>query len=217
MSDFKPDYNIESDDAELIKQTKRKAQDVFEKLKLISSGLTPLPDLSLELSGEKSKEKSGVRAADTAASVNKKKIALVLAESCTAGMVSSLLAGFPGASNVLWGSYICYTQEAKVSMLGLDNDRLDAYGLVSRETACAMAAGAMKKSGANIAAAVTGLAGPSGDGSSVPVGTVWVAVAGGIKTNVKEFHFTGTRNSIRIRAAAAVLDEILNVLPECII
>jgi len=137
---------------------------------------------------------------------------LVLAESCTAGMVSSLLAEVPGASKALWGSFVCYTKEAKVSMLGLDSAALEKQGLVSEETARQMAAGALKKSGANYAAAVTGLAGAQGDGSGVPVGTVWVAAAHSGETFAKKFHFTGERNAVRLCAAVAVLEEIQNIL-----
>ena len=141
-------------------------------------------------------------------------LTLALSESCTAGLVSALLAGIPGASRVLWGSFVCYTKEAKVSMLGLDRDALEAHGLVSGETAGAMAAGAIQKSGASFAAAVTGIAGPQGDGSGVPVGTVWVAVTANKEETVmaREFHFTGSRNEVRIRAAIAVLDLIQNAL-----
>jgi PncC family amidohydrolase len=134
---------------------------------------------------------------------------LALAESCTGGLISSLLAQTPGASGVLWGSFVCYTIEAKASMLGLDKSELSANGLVSEKTARSMAAGALQKSGADIAAAVTGLAGPDGDGSNTPVGTVWIAAAlrdGEI--NSKEFHFAGSRNEVRIQAVCAALEEI---------
>ena len=142
-------------------------------------------------------------------------LTLALSESCTAGLVSALLAGIPGASAVLWGSFVCYTKEAKVSMLGLDCDRLTANGLVSEETARAMAVGALRKSGASMAASVTGLAGPDGDGSDVPVGTVWIATAAQDgQAGAKEFHFTGSRDEIRIRAAAAVLETLLNSLTQ---
>ena len=136
-------------------------------------------------------------------------LTVALAESCTAGMVSSLLANVAGASSVLWGSFVCYTQEAKVSMLGVDNDELSAYGLVSRETASSMASCALQKSGADIAAAVTGLAGPDGDGSGVPVGTVWIAsaVREG-KVTAREFHFEGSRNNVRINAVLTILEII---------
>ena len=94
-------------------------------------------------------------------------LTLALSESCTGGMVSSLLAGVPGASTVLWGCFVCYTKEAKISMLGIDNKELTVNGLVSAETASSMAEMALKKSGASVAASVTGLAGPLGDGSGL--------------------------------------------------
>jgi len=135
---------------------------------------------------------------------------LVLAESCTAGLVSSLLAGVPGASGVLWGSFVCYTKEAKVSMLDLNENELDTYGLVSKETACSMAAGVLAKSTADFAAAVTGLAGPDGDNSPVPVGTIWAACAArNGETEVQKFCFSGSRNEVRTKAAIAVLDIFL--------
>ncbi|GHV95186.1 competence damage-inducible protein A [Spirochaetia bacterium] len=136
---------------------------------------------------------------------------LALAESCTAGLVADLLAGVPGASQVLWGSFVCYTAVAKCAMLGLDRQRLEQYGLVSVETACDMALGALAKSGASLAAAITGLAGPDGDGSAVPVGTVWVATARRGSTNAlpREFHFQGSRNEVRMQAALAALEELL--------
>jgi PncC family amidohydrolase len=140
-------------------------------------------------------------------------ITLALAESCTAGLISALLARVSGASAVLWGSFVCYTPEAKISMLGLDEKELLLHGLVSRETACKMAAMALEKSGADLAAAVTGLAGPDGDGSNVPVGTVWIAAArrnGDI--TAREYHFTDSRNAVRIRAAIAVFDFIQDIL-----
>jgi PncC family amidohydrolase len=143
----------------------------------------------------------------------------VFAESCTAGLASSACAEIPGASQALWGSFVCYTPEAKVSMLGLDRQRLAAYGLVSRETACDMANAALAKSSADMAASVTGLAGPEGDGSARPVGTVWVAVVQRkgeaqashtqYTTYAKEFHFSGGRNEVRMQAAAALLETLL--------
>ncbi|MDR0876639.1 MAG: CinA family protein [Treponema sp.] len=138
---------------------------------------------------------------------------VVLAESCTAGLVSDLIARIPGASQVLWGAFVCYTVTAKAAMLGLDPLRIEQYGAVSRETACAMAEGALGKSGADIAAAVTGLAGPEGDGSAVPVGTVWIACARrGGAANAAEFHFAGSRNEVRSSAAAEVINALLKYL-----
>jgi PncC family amidohydrolase len=141
-------------------------------------------------------------------------LTLALSESCTAGMVSSVLAGVPGAFSVLWGGFVCYTKEAKVSMLDIEDEYLAVNGLVSRETASLMAVAALKKSGACIAASVTGLAGPFGDGSNVPVGSVCIAVAeiGGVSLT-KEYFFKDNRKIIRIRATIAVLETILSILP----
>jgi PncC family amidohydrolase len=138
---------------------------------------------------------------------------LVLAESCTGGLAADLIARIPGASRVLWGSFVVYTPAAKAGMLGLDPGLLAKYGSVSRETACALAVGALEKSGACLSAAVTGLAGPAGDGSAVPVGTVWIATAiRGGEAAAAVFHFPGSRNEVRISAAAAALEEVLKRL-----
>jgi PncC family amidohydrolase len=139
--------------------------------------------------------------------LKKGSLTLALAESCTGGLVSALLAGVPGASEVLWGSFVTYTKEAKVSMLGIEEKIPETFGLVSKETACAMAQGALRKSGAGIAASVTGLAGPAGDGSNVKVGTVWAAIVSQKgEITAKEHHFTGARNEVRINAAIAALE-----------
>jgi PncC family amidohydrolase len=144
---------------------------------------------------------------------------LALAESCTAGLVSGFLASVPGASDVLWGSFVCYSQSAKISMLGIPREKLLCYGLVSGETASLMAAGALERSGADITAAVTGIAGPKGDGSDVSVGTVWVAISSrnpalGEAAATKGFHFSGSRNEVRLQAAVAVIECLQNVLTQ---
>jgi PncC family amidohydrolase len=145
--------------------------------------------------------------------LKERSLKLALCESCTAGLISALLADIPGASEALWGSLVCYTKEAKVSMLDLDSGKLTANGLVSRETAFSMAEMTLKKSSADLAISVTGLAGPDGDGSSATVGTVWIAAA--IKSGditVMEFHFEGSRNTVRLKAAIAALDLAQNVM-----
>ena len=139
---------------------------------------------------------------------------LALAESCTGGLVSELITRISGASTVFWGSFICYTKAAKERMLGIDGDLLARFGLVSGETAREMAVGALRLSGVSLAASVTGLAGPLGDGGGLPVGTVWTAVAvregrEGYSVTEKEFFFQGSRAEVRTRAAAAVLEELL--------
>jgi PncC family amidohydrolase len=132
------------------------------------------------------------------------------AESCTAGLVADLLARVPGASRVFWGSFVCYTIEAKAEMLGLNGESIRRYGAVSGETARAMAKGALERSGADMAVSVTGLAGPEGDGTPTPVGTVWIgtAVRGG-EPEAAVFHYSGLRNKVRISAAEDALGELI--------
>jgi PncC family amidohydrolase len=144
---------------------------------------------------------------------------LALAESCTAGLVSGFLASVPGASEALWGSFVCYSQAAKISMLGIPREKLLRYGLVSGETASLMAAGTLQKSGADITAAVTGIAGPEGDGGNAAVGTVWVATSSrnpamNGTAAAKGFHFSGSRNEVRLQAAVAVIECLQNVLTQ---
>jgi PncC family amidohydrolase len=138
-------------------------------------------------------------------------LSLAAAESCTAGLVGSLLAEIPGASRVFWGSFVCYSGEAKIKMLGVKRETLTAFGLVSKETACAMAEGALEKSGASAAVSVTGLAGPEGDGSAAPVGTVWIGTAlRGSPPEAVSFHYTASRNDLRQKAAREAIQQILN-------
>lgn len=143
--------------------------------------------------------------------LKKLSLKIAFAESCTAGLVSAILAGTSGASSVLWGSFICYTKDAKISMLGINKKELAL--LVSEKTAVLMADSALKKSGADIAVSVTGIAGPEGDGSNVPVGTVWTGIAfKGRETTACMHHFEGSRNEVRLKAAEAVFDSIQNIL-----
>jgi PncC family amidohydrolase len=140
---------------------------------------------------------------------------VALAESCTGGLVSDLVTRISGASAVLWGSFVCYTPDAKQRMLGIDKPFFARHKLVSPETAREMALHALDIAGVSIAAAVTGLAGPLGDGSDTPIGTVCIATAwqaaGPGNCNEKELHFQGTRAEIRMQAAIAVMGELFEI------
>jgi len=157
-------------------------------------------------------EKAEELARRLAARLIEQRLTLALAESCTAGLVADLLARVSGVSQALWGSFVCYSPEAKQRMLGLERGFLERHGLVSAETAREMALRARELSGASVAAAVTGIAGPLGDGSGLPAGTVWVAAARQGHCREKELHFEGGRAEIRMQAAAAVLEELLEVV-----
>jgi nicotinamide-nucleotide amidase len=102
---------------------------------------------------------------------------VAVAESCTGGLIAKRLTDIPGASEVFPGGVTAYSAQAKVSLLGVAPDVLKRYGAVSRETAVAMADGARARFGADVGLAATGIAGPDGDGSGLPPGTVFVALA----------------------------------------
>jgi PncC family amidohydrolase len=147
---------------------------------------------------------------------------LVTAESCTAGLAAALVAEVPGASAVLWGGYVTYTEDAKKTMLGVSERTLALYGAVSGETALEMARGALRNSPAAAAAAVTGLAGPDGDGSGTPVGTVWMAAAlrsgGGDvpREEARRRHYPGMeRNELRRLAAEDLLEFASEFVSAC--
>ena len=141
---------------------------------------------------------------------------IAAAESCTAGLAADCIARVPGASLVFWGSFVCYTADAKRRMLAVPDELIQKHGLVSHQVALSMAEGALEKSGSDLAFSLTGLAGPGGDGSETPVGTVWMGFAerrtGSFRPEAKEFFFTGSRNEIREKAVAAVLEELLDRL-----
>jgi nicotinamide-nucleotide amidase len=101
---------------------------------------------------------------------------VAVAESCTGGLVSKRLTDVPGVSEVFPGGVTAYSLRSKRTLLGIDGALLDTYGAVSRETAVAMARGVRQRLGADIGIGVTGIAGPDGDGSGLPPGTVFVAL-----------------------------------------
>ena len=102
---------------------------------------------------------------------------ITLAESCTGGLVAAALTEIPGSSAVLGIGFVTYSNDAKTKLLGVNQDILDTFGAVSVAVAWAMAQAALKKSGADIAVAISGVAGPDGGTERKPVGTVVFAVA----------------------------------------
>jgi len=132
---------------------------------------------------------------------------LVVAESCTGGLVGGMLTAVAGSSDVFAGGWITYSNEMKSREVGVDAALLAAHGAVSAEVALAMAAGACRASGAGVSIAITGIAGPGGAVPGKPVGTVWIAVhdaaAGGGRA--RRFEFPGPRDIIRDRAAKTAL------------
>ena len=127
-----------------------------------------------------------------------------VAESCTGGLVAAALTEAPGASAWFAGGVVSYADAVKIAVLGVSAEALERHGAVSAETARAMAAGARRLLGVDVAVSVTGLAGPAGD-EVYPVGTVVVGVASSAGTVAEERHFTGSRAEVRAQACAAAL------------
>ena len=144
---------------------------------------------------------------------------IVTAESCTGGLVAAALTEVPGSSDVVEGAFVTYSNDAKLGFLKLSSDVLDTFGAVSVATAWAMAQGAIKNSRADVAVAITGVAGPGGGSAKKPVGTVVFARAErGADPNhvVADRHEFGDlgRGGIRLQAALCALDLLMPVTPE---
>ena len=141
-------------------------------------------------------------------------IRVVSAESCTGGLVTGLLTEVPGSSDVVDRGFVTYTDEAKSDCLGVPAALIAKLGAVSRQVAAAMAQGALVRSRADIAVAVTGVAGPGGGTDTKPVGLVYIAARD--RTGVmaaREFHFDSmSRREIRLASVNAALDLIEEVM-----
>ena len=137
---------------------------------------------------------------------------LATAESCTGGMVAAACTDLAGSSAWLERGFVTYSNAAKTQMLGVDADLVSTHGAVSEPVARAMAQGALQHSAAQIALAITGVAGPGGGSEAKPVGTVWFAFAGpwGVHSEVQ--HFGGDRAAVR---QAAALHALLRVGAHC--
>ena len=137
------------------------------------------------------------------------KLTVACAESCTGGLVAKLLTDLPGSSRVFKGGLVTYCDEMKTALLGVDASTLSTYHAVSRQTAEEMARGALEKTGADVAVSTTGVAGPAGDDSGKPVGTVYIGLAvrtaEGILVSAEEYRFSGSRNAVRRKAAREAL------------
>jgi nicotinamide-nucleotide amidase len=135
------------------------------------------------------------------------------AESCTGGWIAKAITDIPGSSQWLLEGFVTYSDEAKMRQLGVSRALLKMNGAVSEATVRAMAAGALRRSGAQIAVAVTGIAGPGGAVAGKPVGTVWLgwATRRGRKLQVgtQLNHFRGNRETVRRKTVRAALEGLL--------
>ena len=149
-------------------------------------------------------------AAQTGQALLSSRLRLVAAESCTGGWVAKCLTDVAGSSQWFERGYVTYSNLAKEQSLGVDARTLEKHGAVSAPVAEQMASGALQKSGADIAIAVTGIAGPDGGSAEKPVGLVWFALAErSMPVRMLEQHFSGDREAIRRAAVATALRLVL--------
>jgi nicotinamide-nucleotide amidase len=139
---------------------------------------------------------------------------LAMAESCTGGLVAARLTAVPGSSDVFLGSVVAYADDVKAEVIGVPRRVLAEFGAVSAETAAAMAAGARERLGADVAVAVTGVAGPDGGTPEKPVGLVFVHAAGPKGERALRLDLPGDRETIRARAAVAALHLVRKLVTE---
>ncbi len=141
-------------------------------------------------------------------------VTLATAESCTGGLVGARLTAVAGASDVFLGGVVAYSNAVKMVQLGVSADILEAHGAVSAEAAAAMAQGARSALGADVAAAVTGIAGPGGASPGKPVGLVFVHVESAGGADALRIELPGDRERIRGRATAFTLHLLRRVLAQ---
>lgn len=143
----------------------------------------------------------------------KKQMTLATAESCTGGLISNRITDVPGASAVFTHGFVTYSNSAKISLLGVSPATLEKHGAVSEEVAIEMAIGALEASSADVAVAVTGIAGPDGGTPEKPVGTAWIGLA--VKnvqaTAFKVFH-PRNRHDFKLAVSQAALEAVRRAL-----
>jgi nicotinamide-nucleotide amidase len=145
--------------------------------------------------------------------LKKQKLVLATAESCTGGWISQVVTATAGSSEWFERGFVTYSNEAKQELLGVSAETLERFGAVSRETALEMAQGVLRHSHAQVAIAVTGIAGPTGGTASKPVGTVcfaWCSALGEPLTIVTTFE--GDREQVRRHSVLRALTGLLEML-----
>jgi nicotinamide-nucleotide amidase len=147
------------------------------------------------------------RAAALVAAYAARGLKLATAESCTGGLVAGLLTAIPGSSAVVERGFVTYSNESKTEAIGVPAALIAAHGAVSEPVARAMAEGALTHSHADVAVAITGIAGPGGGSAAKPVGLVWFGLAiKGLPPQTRECRFDDTgRTGIRLAAVAIAL------------
>jgi nicotinamide-nucleotide amidase len=138
---------------------------------------------------------------------------VAVAESCTGGMLAERLTNVPGSSAYFLGGVVCYSNELKISFVGVPKELIEAKGAVSSEVALALADGIRRRTGATIGVGTTGIAGPTGGTAEKPVGLVHIGIADESSATEKAFRFPGDRDRIRQYATQTALDMIRRHFP----
>lgn len=159
------------------------------------------------------------RAEDLLAALRRQGRMLATAESCTGGLIAALFTEIAGSSDVFERGFVTYSNTAKMQMLAVPREMLDAHGAVSEQVARAMVQGALAHSQATIAVAVTGIAGPGGGSVEKPVGLVHIAagmtIGDGTRLLHRECRFGDIgRGAVRVRTVDAALDVLRRLLGE---
>jgi PncC family amidohydrolase len=136
-------------------------------------------------------------------------VAVATAESCTGGLVAKLITDVAGSSAYFRGGIVSYSNDAKVGLLGVPADQLEAHGAVSAQVARSMALGALERTGSDMAVAITGVSGPGGGTPAKPVGLTYVAVADRDGVQVRRFVWTWDRSANRDASARAAVELLL--------
>ncbi len=142
----------------------------------------------------------------TVASLRRAGMTCATAESCTGGLVASLLTRVPGSSDVFLEGCVTYSNAAKSARLGVPAETIERHGAVSEEVARAMAEGIVRTSGASVGVSLTGVAGPGGGTAEKPVGLVWLGLRVDGVTHARRIVLPGDRETVQLRAARAALD-----------
>jgi PncC family amidohydrolase len=142
----------------------------------------------------------------------KKKIKLAFAESCTGGLLSSLITSYPNSSKIFTSGFVTYSNLSKQNMLGVKSKTLMKYGAVSKEVATEMVNGAWKKNKVNIVLSITGIAGPTGQTKGKKIGLVYIGIKSKKGIQINKFGFKGNREKIRLASVEKAIDLISSVI-----
>jgi len=127
------------------------------------------------------------------------------AESCTGGLLGKMLTDVPGSSDYYRGGVVCYSNDLKADLVGVNETTLERFGAVSEQVAAQMAVGIRESAGADVGLSVTGIAGPGGGTAEKPIGLIFVGLSSD-QVRVKKMNLGGPREAIRIRASRFALD-----------